>query len=248
MRLKISDIIDKHKGQKCIIVGHGPSLNPYLGKLKELKEQGYIIIGCNNWIEFYENCPPHYWLSANNVDHSGNLTQYINKYKPVWIYADTVDLTDYAWIDANFQTDYLPFDQRHFGGQKCGVCGWYKCDKNLDPNRLTIQEELQKYTGFDKRYNSGDTIAVHMFAFGILMGFSEVYVIGFDFNYHLGYAKNTTGRQIGDVCTYFDENSYGANVLKDVSVIAESAQKIGTKMYNMDKNSYWKYFEYKELI
>ena len=85
MKLQIKDIIDRHKGQKVIVIGHGPSLEPYKNKLRALKDKGYILIGCNTWYEFYPDAAPHYWINANNVDASHNLIQYINQYKSTWV-------------------------------------------------------------------------------------------------------------------------------------------------------------------
>lgn len=247
MRLEIKDIINKHIGAKCIIVGHGVSLNDYANKLKQFKDNGYIIIGCNNWYEFYNDCPPHYWLSANNQDHCMNLLPIINKNDSIWVYADSVDLTDKGWVDANFKNDYLAYDQRHFGGASCPSCMVFGCKKYRDEKRLTIQEELQKYTGFDKHYSTGHTVAVHMIAFSILMGFSEIYIIGLDFDYHKGYAKNSTNRSALAHINHFDLKNYGGETIKDVEIIAESAKNIGTKIYNVNKNSWWQIFEYKDI-
>ena len=248
MKLEFKDIINKHKGKKCIVVGHGPSLNPYLDKLKDYKNNGYIIIGCNNWNEFYINTPPHYWLNANNADDTKTFLNVINTHKPIWIYADSVDLADKKWIEENINVDYLPYDQRHFEGKRCSSCDSYGCDKYLNPNRLTIQEELKKYTNFKKRYNSGHTVAVHMLAFSILLGCSEIYVIGLDFDYHIGYAKNTTNRAIPEnAYWHFDLDRYGSEILEDVKTIYKSAQKVGVKMYNSNPNSSWKIMEYKGL-
>jgi hypothetical protein len=245
MQLKFKDVINKHKGKKCIVVGHGPSLNSYLDKLSLYKKNDYIIIGCNNWDEFYIDTPPHYWVNANNQDDTKVFLKNINTYKPIWVYADSVDLTDYSWIDENIKTDYLPYDQRHFYGKKCYLCE-NGCGKNFNSQRLTIQEELQKYTGFEKAYGAGHTVALHMLSLSILLGFSEIYVVGLDFDYHKGYAKNSTNRPTPEV-NYFDINKYGHEVLKDVEIIGDSAKKIGTKMYNLNKESNWKFLEFKDL-
>lgn len=248
MKLIIPNIINKHKNQKCILAGHGPSLNKYRGKLSYLKDKGYIIIGCNTWYEFY-NCAPHYWINVNTVDTSTTMIHKINEFKSIWVYADSVDLTDQEWLNKNIQTDYLPYDQRHQQGKECYCCKKVGCGKYRDPNRLTIQEELKKYTNHTILYSSGHTVALHMLAFSIIMGFSEIYIAGFDFNYKLGYATNTANRKIPDNDTgYFNLNSYGGDILKDIVIINDSAKNIGTKIYNTNENSSWKDFEYKEII
>jgi len=247
MKLAINDIIDKHKGKRGIVVGHGPSLNNNSGRLFELKNEGYIIVGCNNWDEFYLNSPPHYWISANNEDDSKKLLPLINKYKPIWVYADTVDLVDQNWLAENIQTDFLPYDQRHFNGKQCSACISHGCDKYRDVNRLTIQEELSKYSNYVGHYSGGYTVVLHSIAFSVLMGFSEIYVTGVDLDYSIGYAKNTVNRRIPVVPEYFDSRSHGGDVINDMKIINDCAEKVGTKIYNTNKNSWWKTFEYKEI-
>lgn len=246
MQLKFKDVIDKHKGKKCIVIGHGPSLNEYLDKLKVYKDNGYIIIGCNNWNEFYIDSPPHYWVNANNVDSTKTFIETINKYKPIWVYADTVDLTDKNWIEENIKSDYLAYDQRHYEGKKCSCCKSHGCDKYFDSERLTIQEELKKYTKYNKTYSTAHTVAMHMLALSILMGLSEIYIVGLDFDYYKGYAKNTTQRTPSEI-DYFDMNKYGDGIYEDVIIINESAKNIGVKMFDLNKNSRWDVFEKKDL-
>ncbi len=107
MKLTFDSIINRHKGEKCLVIGHGPSLNNYSSKLTELKNNGYFIIGCNNWNEFYPECPPHYWTNANTADNCQNLLSLINQYKASWIYADSVDTTDQEWLEKNILVDFL---------------------------------------------------------------------------------------------------------------------------------------------
>ncbi len=247
MKLQIKDIIDKHKWKKAIVIGLGPSLNLYRDKLKQLKDSGYILIGCNTWFEFYPDATPHYWVNANSVDGCYNRMAEMNRYKSTVIFADTVEPTDQNWIDKNIQTDYLPYDQRHFEGKKCNSCGKHGCEKYYNPNRLTIQEELQNYTGHSKHYNTGHTVIVHSIAFSILMGFSEIYLIGVDFDYRGGYASNLVNRRTSEH-NHFDMDQYGKETFEDIDVIAQSAKKVNTKIFNANPNSYWKTFDYKEIL
>jgi hypothetical protein len=246
MKLSIADIIDNHPWGKCLVIGHGPSLNKYIPRLASLKAQGYIIIGCNNWNEFYPSCPPHYSVNANFDDNSVNMLGITNFYKVTWIYADSVDLTDQDWMAQNYGGDFLPYDQRHFEGKECKVCHSYGCNKYRDPKRLTIQEELQKYTGYHKHYGTGHTVVLHSMAFAILMGFSEIYLIGLDFDYRKGYALNHSGRQVPNQPRYFDRDVWGREIFEDIETINNSAKNVGTQIFNTNENSPWGIVEYKE--
>ena len=239
MILKFNDIINKHKGKKAVIVGHGPSSNQYLDQLNTYKDNGYIIFGCNYWYNFYTCCSPHYWVMANTICTPKTEQIQINKNDAVLLYADSVYSREIDWIKENIAVDYLPYDQRHFNGKKCSVCDRVGCISVLNPSRLTIQEELQKYTGFDLHYSSGDTVALHMIAFSILMGCSEVFLLGLDLNYELGYAKNTKNYPVPyDSFKYTD--SKGKNILNDINIIINSAKKIGVNIINTNRQSGWK--------
>jgi hypothetical protein len=244
MRLSYEDIINKHKGGKCIVIGHGPSLNKYLGELTRLREEGYVLIGCNNWYEFYPNEVPEYWINANTVDHSRNLADYINKYKSIWIYADTLDNVPYEWVEKNLDVDYFSFDQRHFGGKQCYCCKNGRCIVHFDPNRLTLQETLQNYTGYNKHYSSGHTVAIHMLAFAILFGFSEINLVGLDFNYNIGYANNNTNRTSGEP-NFFD--IYGPAILDDFILVGDSVKDLGVEINNLNLDSHWDIFPLKTI-
>jgi len=245
MKLTIEDIIDKHKGGKCIVAAQGPSLNPYIDKLKGFKNDNYTIISCNSWNDYYPDCPPDYWVLANTIENCTSKIDVVNQHKITLIYADTVDLTSQDWLEGKIEADFLPYDQRHFGGKNCVNCyGSAGCERYFNPKRLTIQEQLQNYTGFDKHYSPASTVALHMVAFSVLMGFSEIYIVGLDFNYRLGYAKNISGTQVPDL-THFE--TYGESILNDMQIIADSAKKKGIKIYNLNKDSHWKIFEYKDL-
>jgi len=245
MKLQLENIIDKHIGQKCIVAAQGPSLNQYLDKLSSLKDVGYTLISCNSWQEFHPSCSPHYCVLANNVETCKSKLDLVNHHNITLIYADTVDLVDQDWLEKNLKVDFLPYDQRHFDGKECVDCRTRAgCEKYFDPKRLTIQEQLQKYTGFDKHYDCGSTVALHMVAVAILMGFSDIYLTGLDFNYRIGYASNLSNIPVSDL-NHFD--IYGKGILEDMEIIAKSAEKKGVKIYNLNKNSHWKIFNYIEI-
>ena len=68
-------------------------------------------------------------------------------------------------------------------GKEFTYCEFYNCCKNIINNRLTIQEELMKYTKSEIHYSSANTVAMHMLAFSILLGCKTIYLFGLDLNY-----------------------------------------------------------------
>lgn len=238
MKLEFSDILQKHKNSPAIVVAHGPSLNSYKNQLKTFKDKGHILIGCNEWFAFYPDCPPHYWVLANNVITMRNLQNRINSYDGTVCYADSVDLTDREWIKNNISAKYLPYDQRHTEGRKCG-CG--DCCNHIIPNRLTIQEQFIKLTN-SPTYGSGDTVAVHSLAFAVLFGCNPIYFIGIEIDYRLGYAENSQNLQ-ASISNHSEFDTYKERIIYSLKTITEAAKKIGIKIINANKNSSFKEIE-----
>jgi hypothetical protein len=229
--LDYKDIINTKKNKACIILGHGTSLNPHLNRLQEYRDKGITLISCNNWYDFYD-IEPEFWVLASSEMRIDRLDAKINKYKnTIVVYGDSIDLTNRDWITNNIHTDYLPYDQRHHGGAKCG-CG--ECCNNIIPNRLTIQEEVQKYCGVKTFCNNSDTVAVEMLYVGLLLGCSTIYTCGLDIDYSKGFANNKHG--LRPIPGYYFERE---RILETFSWANECAKNIGTRIINLnDKSSY----------
>jgi hypothetical protein len=125
--------------------------------------------------------------------------------------------------------NYIGYDQRHFNNSKCNNCP-NGCD-NFIEDRLTIQEELQNFTNYNKRYSSGDTVAVHMLALSILLGCKKIYITGVDLDYTKGYYNSSMLN--GDS---FDP--YLQNILNDLKIINSSAKNIGVEIINLSQSSH----------
>lgn len=213
MQLGFDDIINVHKNTPALILAHGPSLNVISSNLDYLKNK-FILFGCNEWMNFY-GIIPHYWILANNVINMKSWKNQINCYKNRLrvLYSNSVDTTSEKWVKENIETDYLAYDQRHFGSQ------------------VTIQEKLQYYTGYEKHYGSGDTVAVHMLAFSIIMGCSPIYVVGLHLNYNQGYARHEGHIPVPSAQ---HEAQYHDRQINDLTIIRDSAKNIAVEIYNLD--------------
>jgi hypothetical protein len=243
MRLNFSDIIGRHKGAPALVIGHGPSLNNYINMLPFYRSKGVILFGCNEWFRIYLNAP-NYVVYASNMDTLGAYVDVINSNadKLFVIYADSVDLVDRSWVETNIKCDYIGYDQKHFDSRPC--CD-RNCCKHIIPGRLTIQEELQKFTGHTCHYGSGDTVAVHMLASAILMGCNPIYIVGVELSYDVGYANNS-GNLISKV-RIAELSDYSERICSDFEKIRDSAKRIGTRIINLNKQSKFDVFETGDL-
>lgn len=243
MKIGFKDIIGKESNKNAIVLGLGPSLNKHLDAIKKLKQDraNNVIISCNK-VDKLAKLVPDYWVLANSEFTIKNSHARLNK-AGVVVYADSVDLTSRSEADRVLKTKYLPYDQRHFGGKKCGQG---KCCKHAIPGRLTIQEECKKYTKYDKLDTSCDTVAIPMLYLSVLLGCKNIYVTGVDLNYsggyvngHKAYAPNKKNDPLV-TCQ--------SRILKTMEIIKDSAQNIETNIYCIDKDlPISKVFKYSEL-
>lgn len=236
MRIEFSDIIDSHKGKTALCVATGPSFRPYLEQVKALSKENskdYCFLSMNDFDKIFE-LRADYRVVANNVLSIEKEYLRYNK-GPTLIYADSVDTTPRARVEELMSFDYLPYDQRHFKGDHCiwgeGEDGRAPCCEHIIPGRLTVQEELQKYTGCPELYSTGATGALHMVAISVLLGCKEIYVFGVDLDYTKGYATERKSRNWDDFGPYID------GIVDDFRIISESAEMAGAKIYSACKGS-----------
>ena len=222
-------IIDKEVGKIGMCVATGPSLKPYLNDIIELSktDDNYCFLSTNQYDSMFD-LRAKYRVVANNVLTIEREYKRFNSTNNTLIYADSVDTTDRELVKKLLTIDYVGYDQRHYNSKHCNVKS--KCCKHIVKNRLTIQEELQKYTKNVRHYGDGSTVALHMLSFALLMGCKEIYLFGVDLNYNLGYANPN----------FKNPGSFNPNIndiLSDFKIIKESADNIGVKVYSTCENS-----------
>lgn len=105
-----------------------------------------------------------------------------------FVIAETVMESDVPVYDLLEISDLKPayvFDQRHFGGKPCqpeqNCCKVLKRKQaEFSPKNTTIQEHLATVLGVSHHYSTGDTVALHAFALGLLIGAREIFLTGID--------------------------------------------------------------------
>jgi len=120
MKKRLEDIAGIEKGNSVAICLHGPSLSKNVETVERLQSQGAIKrISTNNWFDFFSS-GPDYWVLANTIDTVKRHCEKMNQDPSSMVmFADSVDLSDFHFIDSNLKCDYLPYDQRHFRGETC---------------------------------------------------------------------------------------------------------------------------------
>lgn len=169
---------NKHIEQEAFVCGLGPSLSESMDYIIKNRSD-IVLVSCND-IDVVSNLVPNYWVFANSHQTANFMYDRFKKLPDVTIvHSDSVDITPRWWIKEKMKDfNYIGYDQRHFNNTKCNNCP-NGCD-NFINGRLTIQEELQKFTGNDEKYSTGDTVAVHMLALSILLGCKKIFITGVD--------------------------------------------------------------------
>ena len=230
IQYNFEQVKNKHNDKVAFVCGLGPSFSENIDYVKT-KRNEIILVSCND-IDLLTDLQPDYWVWANSHSPAHMIYDRFKKLpESIIVHSDSVDVTPRWWIEQKLKNlNYIGYDQRHFNNQKCNNCP-NGCD-NFIEGRLTIQEELQKFTGNDEKYSSGDTVAVHMLALSILLGCKKIYITGVDLDYKKGYFNSYRAPML---VTEFDP--YIDNILNDFRIINDSAKKIGVEIINLSLDS-----------
>jgi hypothetical protein len=221
-------------GKNCHLIAHGPSLSDHIDRIRKIDKKEELIISVND-IDIITDLYPDYWLFSN-PDYS------INKiYNRIGKYEKSVILFSYCYDDTNFDdinklipNKYYRYDSVHFNnepniwyakGWRLGCQrGWVDCCSKIIENRLTLQETLEKYSGYNNHYSTGDSCIIHALAFSVIMGFDNIYVYGVDLDYTKGYyngylTSGSGGAVHGDSFDYWMDR-----IKSDFYIISQSAK------------------------
>ena len=258
MSHKIQELIDSEVNRVSHVVGHGPSLSRYSDDLLRLDKENEMIVSVNS-VDEMTKLEPDYWVTANTEYLIPLAYKRINKFpNTTFIYSDAIDQTPVAGIDKILDVKYYSFDHKHFKCQpnlhfvhgrlfgcthqfknhqwpgmkyvKWPDLGLIDCCKAIIPGRLTLQELLQKHSGFHFHYSTGDTCILHALAISILMGSKEIHIYGVDLDYSRGYV----GKHLTDNFGAVHRDSFDfwmRRLLSDFYIQYMSAKKLGIKIH-----------------
>ena len=220
--LELLQYKDKYKGQRCFVIGNGPSL-----RIEDLE-----VLHDNNEICF----------AANNVYKVYDRTKWRANY---------IGMVDYRVIEGNrnnidsiegivFLSDE---HERWIGTRFKNVQYYHRMDEEYYPNYPRIINDLT--IGAVKGYTVTFDIGIQ---FAIYMGFKEIYLIGVDHSFR-GNEDDESNHFIKD---YFDENDkkYIKDNLLDITRMTKSYQaaenysrKHGIRIYNATRGGNLEVFE-----
>jgi hypothetical protein len=225
---KIKKFKDIHKGERCFIVGNGPSLR--IQDLEKLKNEStfatnkiFVIFGDTSWRPTYY-CIQDFQLIMSEIKSIKQNVDIENKFiagNPLII--KNIHLPN--WV-------YFFLDIRRFY-----------------PNRPLFSQDISKqiFEGFTVTYAS--------IQLAVYMGFSEIYLLGIDFNYSVS-INNNNSISVNNTKDYFSDkymnsNEFGKgtnypnleNSLLAYKAAKEFTEHHGIRIYNATRGGKLEVFE-----
>jgi len=122
--------------------------------------------------------------------------------------------------------------------------GWSRDNKccHQISDQMTIQEQLQSYSGFNQHIGTGTSVGLFALVFAVLMEMNPIYIAGYDMDYSLGYANPAaTGfkHRINHGAIGHWKKIHKKTIINDLTIIRESAKLLGIDIINTNKNSWF---------
>lgn len=174
---------NREKDKPCLVAGTAPTIKNFPFKTFN---GIYITVG-DGPIRFKKLFNPHYWVNSNNeYPVPEKHLKDINSFKKtVFIFADSVTYSytkiNPEFLDKNLKVKWFAYDQRHFNHSKCQIGNFACCELlKIYPDRITIQEYIQKKFNTEFHLTQGGTVSTYALAFAIIMGCNPIYIHGIE--------------------------------------------------------------------
>ena len=164
---EIVDLKDSCKGKRCFIIATGPSVLE--DDIKKLRDE--ILIGVNSSITLCESCDIvlDYYL-AGDATIMELFEQELNGG-----YAENI-FHEISWLKYRKKMSYNPF----FYSTYAKGIWWYP---SIDSGDKTTMKHIEIPKDFSKGFCISRTISFIAMQLAVLLGFSEIYLYGFDHIY-----------------------------------------------------------------
>ena len=224
----IQSLKDSHKGEKCFIIGNGPSLSA--DDLNRIQDSGIPTFAMNRVFKFF---PQTRWRP----------TYYISE--DILILKDTV--SDVEQISAKIK--FIPVNLNWYEGIDIKGAQYFWMD---------YQSEMKDTFGLSldcaHSVRCRGTVTTTCIQFAIYMGFTEIYLLGIDHNYSKSIDMNGNVVEDKNVKDYFVDN-YDSDI-KDQVVhdmraptlafcdVEQLSRKLGTfRVFNATRGGKLEVFE-----
>lgn len=203
---KMSEYKNSHKGERCFIIGTGPSLEPE--DLDKLKEHGEICFGSNRIYEIFDKTG---WRPTYYANQDFQL----------------IEKSSEKIKELKCKQKFLPVDVKKFFNNEDDITYFILKHKEYYPKDAEFSFDLADYLG------QGFTVTYGLIQIAKYMGFDEIYLLGIDHNYSI--SLNEKGVPVyNDTKDYFEgakATNQGINLPRVVesTVAYMTAEKVSRK-------------------
>lgn len=181
-----------HDGKRCFIIGNGPSLRA--SDLDKLKEE--YTFAANRIFEIFDETEwrPSFYLAVD----------------PDFLKENLEKLTSYD-LDHLF----LAINEKKMTGYPVNkVTRIYFTDIIFKIYKPPIWNDLTSYVSMDisNHFSNGYTVTFQALQLAIYMGFTEIYLLGVDFNYSVIYDAEGKVHRDESVTDYFNGKTYPSSL------------------------------------
>lgn len=218
---KIASLKNKFKGQRCFIVGNGPSLNKIdLGKLNN--ECSFAVNGI-----FYKTAEmgykPKFYVVEDGAVMKDN-TQKINDYD-----------CDYKFFPSIYKPKIKNRKNTYF----------FNMNRSFYESKSPYFETPRFSKDCENKIYVGQSVTIDNLQLAYYLGFTQVYLVGMDFNYEIPKSAEVTGHVIvstEDDPNHFHPDYFGKgktwhdpklhNVMKSYELAKLMFEQDGRSIYN----------------
>lgn len=224
----IKSLKDSHKGEKCFIIGNGPSLSA--DDLNRIQDSGIPTFAMNRVFKFFSQTKwrPTYYISED-----------------ILILKDTV--SDVEQISAKIK--FIPVNLNWYEGIDVKDAQYFWMDYNSE-----MKDTFGLSLDCAHSVRCRGTVTTTCIQFAIYMGFTEIYLLGIDHNYSKSIDMNGNVIEDKSVKDYFVDN-YDSDI-KDQVVhdmraptlafcdVEQLSRKLGTfRVFNATRGGKLEVFE-----
>lgn len=154
---KLKELQNKHKGQRCFIVGNGPSLR--IEDLTTLHNHGEVTFAFNRIFQIFDKTPwrPYYFISQDSL-------------------ALTTSAEEMSDIPA--KAKFIPIEAKWYQGIQIEGAVYFHLTPNDEKDYHLFSKSIPSMI-----FNS-TTVAYTAIQLAVWMGFKEIYLIGTDHHFH----------------------------------------------------------------
>lgn len=229
---KLNELKNKYKGERCFIIGNGPSLN----------EMDVTLL------------QHEYAFGVNSFYYKTNETGY----KPYFFCVEDTDvMKDNMQEIDNFDCNYrfFPSIYKKYIKNRKGTY-FFNMNRSFYEPRSQYFEQPRFSTDCSKRIFCGQSVTIINLQLAFYLGFTEVYLIGMDFSYIIPDSAIVNDKDIEsteDDVNHFHPDYFGKgkkwhdpkleNVLRSYKECKKIYEENGRKIYNSTKGGKLEIFD-----